>query len=199
MRRKTYTLQHMTRLVVLLVLFSWMVPTVAHAQSLAEVAKQEEARRKAVKEAGKVYTNTDLRPDISKGEPAASAAAQTDKAAPADGAKPSADGKDASADKKKTDEPVKDQAYWSGRIGEARSALDRSKIFADALQSRLNSLAADFVNRDDPAQRSQIELERQRAASELARVTKEIAEHTKAITDIEEEARKAGVPPGWLR
>ena len=195
MRRKTHTLQHMTRLVVLLVLFSWMVPTVAPAQSLAEVAKQEEARRKAVKEAGKVYTNTDLRPDISKGEPAA----QADKPAPADGAKPSADGKDASADKKKTDEPVKDQAYWSGRIGEARSALDRSKIFADALQSRLNSLAADFVNRDDPAQRSQIELERQRAASELARVTKEIAEHTKAITDIEEEARKAGVPPGWLR
>jgi len=199
MRRKTHTLQHMTRLVVLLVLFSWMLPAVAPAQSLAEVAKQEEARRKAVKEAGKVYTNTDLRPDISKGEPAASASAQTDKAAPADGAKPSADGKDASADKKKTDEPVKDQAYWSGRIGEARSALDRSKIFADALQSRLNSLAADFVNRDDPAQRSQIELERQRAASELARVTKEIAEHTKAITDIEEEARKAGVPPGWLR
>ena len=199
MRRKTHTLQHMTRLVVLLVLFSWMVPTVARAQSLAEVAKQEEARRKAVKEAGKVYTNTDLRPDISKGEPAASASAQTDKAAPADGAKPSADGKDASADKKKTDEPVKDQAYWSGRIGEARSALERSKIFADALQSRLNSLAADFVNRDDPAQRSQIELERQRAANELARVTKEIAEHTKAITDIEEEARKAGVPPGWLR
>ena len=199
MRRKTQTLQHMTRLVVLLVLFSWMVPTVAPAQSLAEVAKQEEARRKAVKEAGKVYTNTDLRPDISKGEPAASASAQADKAAPADGAKPSADGKDASADKKKTDEPVKDQAYWSGRIGEARSALDRSKIFADALQSRLNSLAADFVNRDDPAQRSQIELERQRAANELARVTKEIAEHTKAITDIEEEARKAGVPPGWLR
>ena len=199
MRRKTHTLQHMTRLVVLLVLFSWMVPTVAPAQSLAEVAKQEEARRKAVKEAGKVYTNADLRPDISKGEPAASAAAHAEKAAPADGAKPSADGKDASADKKKTDEPVKDQAYWSGRIGEARSALDRSKIFADALQSRLNSLAADFVNRDDPAQRSQIELERQRAANELARVTKEIAEHTKAITDIEEEARKAGVPPGWLR
>ena len=28
---------------------------------------------------------------------------------------------------------------------------------------------------------------------------KEIAEQTKAISDIEEEARKAGVPPGWLR
>lgn len=199
MRRKAHTRRHMARVVVWLVLFSCMVPAAAGAQSLAEVARQEEARRKAVKEAGKVYTNTDLRPDISKSEPSASTSTQTSKAAPADGAKPSTDGKDTPADKAKADEPVKDQAYWSGRIGEARSALERSKIFADALQSRLNALAADFVNRDDPAQRSQIEIERQRATSELARVTKEIADHTKAIAGIEDEARKAGVPPGWLR
>ena len=37
----------------------------------------------------------------------------------------------------------------------ARSALDRSKIFGDALQSRINALSNDFVNRDDPAQRAQ--------------------------------------------
>lgn len=191
----------MTRLTPLLVLLLGMATSsVAPAQSLADVARQEEARRKAVKDAGKetgkVYTNTDLRADISKSEPAA-ATTPSDKS-PADAAKP-ADTKDAAAQKAKPDEPAKDQAYWSGRIGAARSALDRSKIFADALQSRVNALSADFTNRDDPAQRSQIELERQRATSELARVNKEIAEQTKAIADIEEEARKAGVPPGWLR
>ena len=99
-------------------------------------------------------------------------------------------------------EPVpeeKDPAYWKGRIGAARAAVDRSKIFADALQSRINALTTDFTNRDDPAQRAQIELERQRAVAELDRVKNEIAAQTKAIADIEEEARKAGVPPGWLR
>jgi len=30
-------------------------------------------------------------------------------------------------------------------------------------------------------------------------VTKEIGDTTKLIGDIEEEARRAGVPPGWLR
>jgi hypothetical protein len=94
---------------------------------------------------------------------------------------------------------VKDEAYWRSRISGARSALERSRIFADALQSRINALTTDFVNRADPAQRAQIELERQRAVAELDRVKKEIAEQTKAISDIEEEARKAGVPPGWLR
>jgi hypothetical protein len=187
----------MTRLAVLFIVVSVISPA-ARAQSLADVARQEEARRKAVKEPGKVYTNTDLKPDISKSPPPAGASAPSDKAASPDAAKTATEGKDAAADKAK-DDPVKDQAYWSGRIGAARSALERSRIFADALQSRLNALTADFVNRDDPAQRAQIELERQRAASELARVTKEIAEQTKAIADIEEEARKAGVPPGWLR
>ncbi len=72
-------------------------------------------------------------------------------------------------------------------------------MLADALQSRLNALTTDIVNRDDPAQRAQLERERQRALLELDRTKIEIAEHVKAIAAIEEEARKAGVPPGWLR
>lgn len=193
------TFEAMTRVALVFLACMLTVPSVARPQSLADVARQEEARRKAVKEPGKVYTNTDLRPDISKGQPPASAAPAADKTAPADGAKPSADAKEASGEKAKDGGALKDEAYWRERMGSARSALERSRIFADALQSRLNALTADFVNRDDPAQRSQIELERQRATAELVRVNKEIAEHTKAIADLEEEARKAGVPPGWLR
>ena len=186
----------MTRTIVLIAISCLALPAVARAQSLADVARQEEARRKAVKASGKVYTNTDLRSDISKGQ--APATPPADPKTAASGDKP-ADAKDSPADKAKADEPVKDQAYWSGRMTAARAALDRNRLFAEALESRVNALATDFVNRDDPAQRSQIELERQRAKAELTRVTKEIADQTKAIADIEEEARKAGVPPGWLR
>ena len=35
--------------------------------------------------------------------------------------------------------------------------------------------------------------------AELNRLTTEVQAQTKAITDIQEEARRAGVPPGWLR
>ena len=187
----------MTRVVCLLIVFCCALPAAARGQSLAEVAKKEEARRKAVKEPGKVYTNTDLRADISKTPPPPSTP-PADAKTPADSTASAAD-KTNPAEKAKADDPIKDQAYWSGRIGAARAALERSRIFADALQTRLNALATDFVNRDDPAQRAQIELERKRASSELERVTREIADQTKAIADIEEEARKAGVPPGWLR
>jgi uncharacterized protein YoxC len=67
------------------------------------------------------------------------------------------------------------------------------------LQSRINALATDFAARDDPFQRNQIAADRNKALAELDRVKKEIQDHTKAITDIQDEARKAGVPAGWVR
>ena len=82
---------------------------------------------------------------------------------------------------------------------QARSALDRAKTFAEALQSRINALTADFAARSDPAQRAVIGTDRQKALAELDRVQKEIQDNTKAIADIQEEARKAGAPAGWVR
>jgi hypothetical protein len=72
-------------------------------------------------------------------------------------------------------------------------------MFVEALQSRINGLTTDFVNRDDPYQRAKIGEDRQKALDELARVKGEIEAGKKLIDNIEEEARRAGVPPGWLR
>ena len=81
----------------------------------------------------------------------------------------------------------------------ARDALQRSQVFAEALQSRVNSLSADFTSRDDPAQRAAVATDRQKTLAELARVKDDIGRQTKAIAGIQDEARKAGVPPGWVR
>jgi len=102
-------------------------------------------------------------------------------------------------DKAATDEPKKDEAYWKGRIAKARADLDRNQTFADALQSRINALTTDFAARSDPAQRAQIGNDRNKALAELDRLKKEITANTKAIADIQDEARKAGIPAGWVR
>ena len=81
----------------------------------------------------------------------------------------------------------------------ARGNLQRQELFLEALQSRVNALTTDFVNRDDPAQRAQIAADRQKALGEMEAVRKEIDAAKKQLADLEEEARKAGVPPGWLR
>ena len=159
---------------------------------LADVAKTEEARRKDVRKPAKVITNNDLKPDISRG--IASVAPATDSAAttPANGT-PGAPAAAAKPD------PAKDQAYWAGRIKDARDKQQRNQMFADSLQTRINSLTTDFVNRDDPAQRAKIEADRKAALAELERVKKDIDAQNKAIAAIEEEARRAGAPAGWLR
>lgn len=177
--------------VLLLLAALWLPAADAAAQppSLADVARAEAARRKQVAEKGKVYTNEDLRPDPTTPRPPATPepAAATEEA----GTQPEAPAAPAEA--------PHDQAYWQERIGTARAALERSRTFAAALQSRINGLNADFVNRDDPFQRAQVADERDKAVAELARVNTEIEAQTKAIAAIEDEARRAGVPPGWLR
>jgi hypothetical protein len=163
-------------------------------QSLGEVAKKEQQRRKNAKTTGKVYTNKDLGPEGTRPAPVPSPPTPGSTAGPG-GAEPAA----APAEKADEQDPRKTEEYWRDRIEAARSELQRDELFLDALQSRVNGLSTDFVNRDDPAQRAVIANDRQKALAEMERVRKSIDDLKKQIADIEEEARQAGVPPGWLR
>lgn len=169
--------------------------TAASAQSLGDIARKEEARRKTVAGSKKVYTNDHLRGADAATPPVAPPPAQAE-ASPS-GAQ--AKGDEKPADPSSASEPKKDEAYWRGRINEARTGLERARAFQEALQSQINGLSTDFLARDDPAQRAVIGNNRQKALAELERVKKEVVEYQKQIADIEEEARKARVPPGWLR
>ena len=206
----SYVRRLAVQVLVVVVALAAVMTSGAPAQSLGDVARQEQARRKDG--AAKVYTNDDLHP---ASEPAATSPAPAVPSAPADGSRPAArpadrDGKsdkgdtkadaktDAKADAKSAD-PKGDAASWRKRRQDLQAALDRSKVFADALQSRINGLTADFSARDDPAQRSIVAADRQKALTELERVKKEILQQTKDLADLQEEARKSGVPPGWLR
>ncbi len=168
----------------------------AGAQSLGELAKKEADRRKtsgtATKAAPKkVYTNDDL-----KAAPP-----------PSPGSVPAPPAKDATAQKEATKKAEdakapggeKGEEYWRGLMAQTREELRRNEMFREALQTRINSLTNDFSARDDPYQRAQLADDRQKAIAEMARVTQEIEALKKKIADIEEEARQAGVPPGWIR
>jgi hypothetical protein len=189
--------------------------TPLHAQSLADVAKKEGERRQATKSSTKVYTNGDLKP---VGDPAPDPAAAADASSSAD-KKPAdartdakADSKaDAKADGKAADKSAakdakangdgeeKGQEYWGGKMRALNEQLERDRMYAEAIQTRINSLTADFSAKDDPAQRTMIADDREKAVSELSRLRKQIEEDKDAIGNLEEEARHAGVPPGWLR
>jgi len=161
-------------------------------QSLGDVARKEEERRKEVKNPAKVYTNKDLGAPIQGGSPDSTPVASETSSEASKEAVKAGDDKPASGS-------VRDQAYWSGRKKDLQNTLERSRTQADAMQSRINALTADFSSRDDPIQRAGIERDRQRALGELARLQQDIKDAQKGLADLDEEARKAGVPPGWLR
>jgi len=181
--------------VVLLVLGA--IPARAAAQSLADVARQEQDRRKTIKKPSKVLTNKDLTavpgaPPPATTTPPAGAASDADTSKAATG--------DAAGDaEKKAAGPAKDQAYWSGRNKGLQTQLERDQTFAVALQSRINALTTQYTNQADPLQQATLATDRQKAVDELNRLTKQIEDDKKAIADLQEEARTTGVPAGWLR
>ena len=166
--------------------------------SLADVARAEEARRKTTKKATRVLTNSNLnargpglgaspRRHLPPRAPPTPLRACLPTNIPG--------GKPAPVDPA----AMKDQAYWAGRMSKARTDLSRTQMFADSLQTKINSLQTDFVNRDNRVEREKIKQDLNTALAELERLKKEIDAQTKAIAAIEDEARRANVPSGWLR
>ena len=192
------------------------VAAAASGQSLGDVARKEEARRKTVAQ-GKAYSNKDLRdappvspqppvaggtagksgtaesaptPDPAKGDASTSSSPNATETEKDKGAKPSGEAPASGS---------RDQGYWAGRLKELQTQLDRDQTFLTALETRVAALNTDFVNRDDPAQRAVVARDRQKSLEEITRLKQAIQDDRKAIADLQEEARRAGVPPGWLR
>src|SRR5215813_6946718 len=83
-------------------------PRLARGQSLGDVARKEEERRKDVKAPAKLYTNKDLGAPIQGGSP-------TDDSKPAVSSPEASKEAAKSGGDKAKDGSVKDQAYWVKR------------------------------------------------------------------------------------
>ena len=179
----------MSRLLGALVILVAVAGT-ARAQSLADLARKEEARRKDVKKPSRVITNKDLKAsdNVAPPEPAEG---QAPAPAPADNADKTDDGQPKAE--------ASDEQVWRQKMADARTALERSQMHLDALQNRIDGLWAQFTAHDNYVERERIEADRKKALAEYDRVKAEIEDQKKAITDLEEQARRANVPPGWLR
>lgn len=175
----------MSVLVMVMLLRMFMDVWNAPAASLGELGRREAVRRQAVNASARKLTDADIGPAPERvaPKPTPVVGAASDEVKP--GEKPA--------------EPPKDEKWWRARITAARAALERDKLLLAALDNRVSTLTRDVVNRDDPAQRAALINERLRALEELDLMRKQVVADTEAIALIEEEARKAGIPPGWIR
>jgi hypothetical protein len=173
----------MRRFVPIVLLFSASVATAA-AQSLGEVAARTAKERKG--KGGKVYTNDDLGAEhaniANPGATSATAAADTSAstAAPA---------------------PTMDPAQrWRRDAKLRRNAIAGAEANVAGLQSRLDALMTDRdpTNVMDPNRLQTLEAEKVKVRAALDAAKDELAKARQALEDLQEAARKAGVPAGWL-
>ena len=171
---------------------------------LVDAARQERARRAAIPpdQKARVYTNEDLRDHggLTIGAlPGAAAEAPAVPAADLDAAVATTtdDGE------REIGEPesggVRDENYWRTRMSAARDAQARAALLAAALQNRADGLWAQFTAVDDPVQRGVVERQRIEALEAIGEMRVERDRLDREIRDLQEEARRADVPPGWLR
>jgi hypothetical protein len=189
-------------------------------QSLPDLARQERARKAQEKKPGKVFTNDDIPSTPSLATSAAPAPAkegeekkaETEEKASAEGkapaegmgeAKGTAEAKPKEAEKPK-EETGPDMAalekQYRERFAKLRDSLGYEQKKLDVMQRELNLMQTQYYSDPNVAMREQTfrgqinqrtqEIEQQKGAVDKAQ---------KAVSDLEEELRKKGLPSGWAR
>jgi hypothetical protein len=178
---------------IVLTIVTWLT---APSPTLGDLARREALRREMTPKSAHTLVSDDLPPDLAAPVSVPVSLTPPDEAAP-----PATAGATAGAPAGAGAAPSAshDEKWWRDQITQARQALERDRTLADAMQGRVASLTTDFVNRDDPAQKSLVEATRVKALLELDRLQKQIAADEKAIEAIQQDAHRQGVPPGWIR
>jgi outer membrane murein-binding lipoprotein Lpp len=92
------------------------------------------------------------------------------------------------------------QEQWQQRMSSARGAVSNAESRIASLQAKVNKLESDFYAWDDPAYRDGvIKPAWDQVLADLQAAQQGLEAAKQRLADLEEEARKAGVPPGWLR
>lgn len=96
-------------------------------------------------------------------------------------------------------EQKKDEGYWRDRMTKARQALTKDEAALPAAEGKVAAITTQVINMDDPAQQSKMRQQLMVSMAEVERLKGQIEADRKAIADIQAEARRAGIPPGWVR
>jgi hypothetical protein len=151
----------------------------ASPQSLGEVARQERERRELEgKKANKVYTNEDF-PSVTP----AAVKTPSSPPSPADSKAPPAKVNEAELEKQ-----------WRRRFAEARARLQKAE--QDAWQTRITTVFVGGSGISGMTRGAAVPVQMQ--VREFVE-TDELRLARKAVDDLEDELRHAGLPPGWGR
>jgi hypothetical protein len=197
-------MKRMCRFLVATVALVLLGVAVSSAQTLADVARKEGERRKALGKATKVYTNDDVkstrplttaaaRPEDKAGPGGGASAVgtpATERRAPAATGAPGAPAAIEGGDPAEGGAPAETaQAKLKQQAAELRQLMTRDRLAAEALQSRANALRYQAEQISDPTLKARFMADHDVIAADLALVRHEAEEKGKALAEIEEKLR----------
>lgn len=104
---------------------------------------------------------------------------------------PTSPGPEAASDERTT------QRYWQDRMRQLQSRLDSDALALTA--ARANERDLDRYLSPDGSMTRTVADNMFKSRAEVARLTAAVASSRSDVTALQEEARRAGIPPGWLR
>jgi|SRR5437867_11064498 len=198
-------MMRLTTLLALLVLLL-AAPAFSRAQSLGEAAKKEQEKQEKKKKSGKppatvkVYTDEDLK-KARESESGAVTVLPENGNLEAGSASSGDDDEVVSGEGRPVGGRRRTETYWRDRATRARTAVEEADAKVKDLEARVAAIRNDMnpVNTQDPNRLQSRDRELREAidALDAARLSADAAR--KALSDLEEEARRAGALPGWLR
>jgi hypothetical protein len=177
----------------LLAVMLMLVPAPGRAQSLADLARQERAKKqsKTVKE----YTNDDIPKATLSGSPAAPATAKAEAAKGEEGK----DGEPAKKDDTEQKQADLEKEYREKAV-KLKENLTTEERRLDVLQRELNLAQQQYYSDPNVALREQYSRDDiNKRTAEIEAQQQNVDKAKQAITDLEEELRKKDLPPGWAR
>jgi len=170
----------------------------AYGQSLADLARQERAKRKQEPKAAKVYTNADIPAPTLAGAPPEAAAPPEAEGVKKEAPKPGAEGAPAAKAAEKT--PAELEKEYRDKFAKLREDQDLEARKLDVMQRELNLMQQQYYTDPNEALREQYtrdEINKRTADIEKQKAVVEKAKQ--AVADLEEELRTKGLPAGWAR
>lgn len=161
---------------------------------VADAARKARAVQKTTPKPKKVFTNDDIPSAVPAPPPAA-----TDASKPAD-AKPHADATGSGKKELDPEDDPKQEAYWRKRARNLRAKLSTSEQELDVLQRELSKDELQYY--PDPQKALQQQYSRSDINEKHAKVDAKKAEVEnlkQQVADLEDNVRKAGGDPGWVR
>lgn len=179
---------------ILLTALLFVLVSISHAEdsAIVKAAKKERERRAKLK-IGRVFTNKDVQEFVAKNptperegmEPEAQT--QTSEEAEA------TDIEDVNKELEQSEE------YWRKRYRGVSGRLHDAEKVVREIQKEVDDLTRAFYTLNDAEQKGFMEYQRTQRLNDLQQAKRELEDARMDMDNLEEEARKAGALPGWLR